>query len=274
MAIQSVFGKVSIFEDFTGYTASTAIADATAGTRWNDLTLVAISGETSVINTVSAPNGILELTGAGGAADGLAILGSPFRPDRCGTIVMEARFKSSLMATDTRIFCGWQETISYAETVNPFTLSGTTLTANAAGEVVGFYFDAQATTDDFRFMSGGGGAADTAARVRVSDKVKNLSGQATTTLGALGVRCGITATNDSWYIARVEIDIDGTVRGYLGHTTMAGVLAPILIATLEAGTILTTALLVPHLHLACHTTGDPTQSIDYFGAVGNRDWTA
>ena len=274
MAIQSVFGKINIFEDFTGYTASTAIADATAGTRWNNISLVAISGQTDIINGVTAPNGILTATGAGGAADGLAILGSPFRPDRNGTIVMEARFKGA-SATDLRVFCGWQETIAYDDTVNPFTLSGTTLTDNDGGEVVGFYTDTAATTDDFRFASSSAGAIDSSAAVRCGPMVAGLNSNATT-IGSLGIRSGVTLTADSWYIARVEVDPDGTARGYFGHTTMngGGNKGLVLVATLAPGTITTSALLVPHLHLAASSTGDPLLSVDYFGATGNRDWTA
>lgn len=271
--IQSVFGKVSFFEDFIGYTASTAIADATAGTRWNDITLVAISGQTDIINTVDETCGVLSATGAGGAADGLAFLGCPYQPSRQGTVVMEARFKGA-SATDLRVFCGWQETISYSETVNPFTLSGTTLTANNGGQVVGFYTDTAATTDDFRLMASSDGTASTSGAVKVGDMVKNLSGQATTTLGSLGVLSGVTLTADSWYTARVEIDPDGTARGYFGHTSMANQKGLTLIGTIEAGVLDATALYVPHLHLAASSTGDPLLECDYFGATGHRDWAA
>lgn len=271
--IQSVFGKIRVFEDFLGIGATAAIADATAGTRHNDLGLVAISGQTDYDFTVDESGGVISFTGAGGAADGIAIVSAPMQPSSNGTIVMEARFKGA-SATDLRVFVGWQETVSLAETVNPFTLSGTTLTANNGGEVVGFYTDTSATTDDFRFMSSSAGTADTAAAVKVGDAVKNLSGQATTTLGSLGVRCGVTLTADSWYIARVEIDPDGTARGYFGHTTMGNKSGLSLVATLAAGTLSTTALYFPHLHLAAASTGDPLLEVDYFGATGNRDWAA
>lgn len=272
--IQSVFGKVSVFEDFMGYAASATLSDATAGTRWNDIGLVAISGDVDIIPTVDESGGVLSATGAGGAADGLAlIVGAPFQPSRQGTIVMEARFKGA-SATDLRVFVGFQETISWSETVNPFTLSGTTLTANNGGQVVGFYTDTSATTDDFRLMASSDGTASTTGAVKVGDMVKNLTGQSTTTLGALGVRSGVTLTADSWYIARVEIDPDGTARGYFGHTSMSNQKGLTLIGTIAAGVLDATALYFAHLHLAAASTGDPLLECDYIGATGHRDWAA
>ena len=270
MPIQSTFGKVSVFEDFMGLTgAATTISDATS-IRWNDLSLIAVSGDTDINHTVDEGGGVLSATGAGGAGDGLAIITAPFIPSAQGTIVVEARVKNS-SATDFRFFLGWQETVSLTEPVNPYTLNATTLTSNAAGEVVGFYYDSQATTDDFRFMAGANSAASTAARVRVGPMVAGLNSNATT-LGALGIRCGATLTADRWFIARVEIDPNGTARGYFGDETMANSRGLSLIATLESGELSTTAVYYPICQVLAQTTGDPTPEVDYFGAVGNRDW--
>ena len=270
--IQSVFPKVKVFEDFMGLVATTTISDATA-VRYNDLSLIAISGDTDMVSTVDESGGVLAFTGAGGAADGIAIITSPFVPARGGTAVIEVRFKNS-SATDFRFFCGFQETVSLTETVNPYTLSGTTLTANAAGEVAGFYYDSQASTDDFRFMAGANSSASTSARVTAGPKVNGLN-SFPTTLGALGIRAGATLTADGWMIARVELDPDGTCRGYFGEVSMAGaqVHGPTLIATLRRGELSTTAVYYPIVHLLAQSTGDPTPEIDYFGFSCNRDWS-
>lgn len=270
--IQSVFGKVRVFEDFMGLPAAATISDATAGTRWNDVSLIAVSGDVDLTHTVDESGGVLAISGAGGAADGLVITTSPFTPAGNGTAVVEARFKNS-SATDFRFFCGFQETVSLSETVNPYTLSGTTLTANAAGEVVGFYYDSQATTDDFRFMAGANSSASTGARVRCGWKVAGLNSNATT-LGSLGIRAGATLTADRWMICRVELDPDGTARGYLGEVAAAGgnAHAPFLVATLEAGELSTTAVYFPVLQMLAQSTGDPTGEVDYFGVTYNRDW--
>ena len=264
MTIQGSRGRIDVFEDFHGIGAAFTISDATAGTRYNDLCMVAVSGDVAADYTVDEPGGVISFSGAAGAADGVAIFGSPMIPGTCGTMVVEARAKVSA-ATDYRFFCGFQQTVSLSETVNPYTLSGTTLTANAAGEVVGFYYDTQATTDDFRFMAGANSAASTSAALDYA-----LGGA--TTLGSLGVRCNATLTADRWFIARVEIDTDGTARGYFGDETMANVNGLTHIATLRAGDLSTTATYYPILQLLEQSTGDPTHELDYFHFKGNRDW--
>ena len=264
MTIQSSDGKIRVFEDFMGVAAAATISDATAGTRYNDITIIAVSGDVAMDHTVDEGGGVASFSGAAGAADGVVITTSPMIPAGNGTMVVEARCKVSA-ATDYRFFCGFQQTVSLSETVNPFTLSGTTLTANAAGEVVGFYYDTQATTDDFRFMAGSNSAASTAAALDYA-----LGGA--TTLGSLGVRCNVTLTADRWFVARVELDADGTARGYFGDETMANVNGLTHIATLKAGDLSTTVAYFPIVQMLEQSTGDPTHEIDYFKALGNRDW--
>lgn len=266
MAIQGGRGKIEIFEDFTGIAAAVTLTDATAGNRHNDLTLVAISGNATQDWVVTESGGVSTFVGAGAAADGVAVLASPMQPSVNGTMLIEARWKSSVV-TDCRLFVGFQQTASLSETVNPFTLSGTTLTANAAGEVVGFYFDAQATTDDFRFMSGSNSAASTTAALDYA-----LGGQ--TTMGSLGVRANATVTAAKWSILRVEIDTDGTARGYCGDETMGNTTGLTHIATLRAGDLSTTTLYHPHVHMAQHSTGAGVHSLDYVRISGNRNWAA
>ena len=269
MAIQSTYGKLAFNEDFLGIGATAAIADATAGTRYNDIGLVAISGQTDLDYTVDEPNGVISFTGAGGAADGIALYSAPMRPDRNGTIWTEARFKNG-SATDWRTFMGFVSTLNQAEVVNPFTLSGTTLTANNAGEAVGFYTDAAATTDDFRFLSSSAGTADLTAQY---DYVLN-GAPSSSAAGTLGIRSNLTLTADSYIVARVEMDPNGTVRGYIGHESMANNTGLTLVATLHTGVMSTTAMYFPLLLIAATSTGDPLIEVDYFRGGGNRYWGA
>lgn len=265
MAVQSSYGKLAFSEDFLGIGATAAIADATAGTRYNDIGLVAVSGQTDLDYTVDEPNGVISFTGAGGAGDGISLYSAPMRPDRNGTIWVEARFKKA-STSDGRIFLGFQSTFNQAEPVNPFTLSGTTLTANNVGEGVGFYTDFGATTDDFRFLSSSAGTADLSAAYDYT-----LQGQ---TVGTLGIRSYCTVTSDSYYIARVEIDPDGTARGYFGHESMANNTGLTLVATLRRGTLTTSSLYFPHLMMVDTSTGDALNEVDYFRGGGNRYWGA
>jgi hypothetical protein len=265
MAIQEAFGKLGGFEDFQGIAASASVADATTGTRVNDITLVAIGTAVTFTYAVDESGGVASFQSADNdAASGMALLSSPMVPSSNGTLVVVGRWKASVV-TDFRAFLGWQETASLADTVNPFTLSGTNLTANNGGQVVGFYFDGQATTDDLRFMASSDGTASTTATVTARE--------GSTTLGALGILSGATVATDSWITARVEIDPDGTARGYAGVAGMGRQTGLTLVATLKQGALDADAVYHPHLHLAQHSTGGVVHKVDYFGATGHRDWT-
>lgn len=266
MPIQDGFGKIGFFEDFQGLTDDDD-QTLTSGTpvRWNSVLMVPISGDAAQNVTVDEGGGVINFSGAGAAADGVALLSAPMQPSGNGTIVVVGRWKVSA-ATDYRCFFGWQETADRDTTVNPFTLSSTTLTANNGGQVVGFYYDTQASTDGFRFMASSDGTALTTAAL-------DYAREGSTTLGSLGILAGETLAADSWVVGRVEIDPDGTARGYLGAAGMSqnGLT---LVATLAGGVLDKDALYHPHMHLAEQSTGDPTHEVDYFGATGNRDWTS
>lgn len=266
MPIQSEYGRIGTFEDFGGFETSQSISDATA-IRVKDLTLTAISGNTTYVNTVDESGGVASFVGAAsGAADGIAIYGAPSVPSSNAPLQMEARFKSS-SATDLRVFCGWQETVSPAEPVNPFTLSGTTLTSNNGGNVVGFYTDTAADTDDYRFHSSLDGTESTTAAL--SDSIDGSA-----TLGALGIRASATITADSWVVVRVEIDPAGNAEGHIGAAGMANQNGLTRVARMESGVLDATALYFPMLHIAASSTGQPTHEVDYFAWKGNRDWTS
>ena len=266
MPIQDGFGKIGFFEDFQGLTDDDDIT-LTSGTpaRWKDVLMVPISGNVAQNVVVNEGGGVISFSGAAQAADGIALLSAPMQPSGNGTIVVVGRWKASAV-TDYRVFFGWQETCDRDTTVNPFTLNGTTLTDNDGGQVVGLYYDSQATVDGMRFMSSSDGTADTTAAC--------TSRTGATTLGTLGILAGETLAADSWIVARVEIDPDGTARGYLGAAGSANQNGLTLVATLKAGTLDKDALYHPHMHLAEQSTGDPTHEVDYFGARGHRDWTA
>jgi len=265
MAIQDEFGRIGFFEDFGGYNATASIADATAGTRYNQISLVAVSGAVDFINTVDESGGVASFSGAAGAGDGIAMFGAPMQPSTNGTVSMGARFKGA-SATDLRVFVGWAETVSLAEPVNPFTLSGTTLTSNDGGNAVGFYTDTAATTDDFRFHYSLDGAEATTAALEHAR-------EGSTTLGALGIRAGCTITADSWYVAKVEINPDGRCSGFFGGPGMGNQLGLTHVATMKSGTFDQTALVYPVLYLLAESTGDPLLECDYFWARGFREWT-
>lgn len=253
-------GLIRVFEDFQGAFAQT-LTDATEYS-FNDIRLAAISGNSAMDIVVSAPNGIATFSGAGGATDGVSLYSMPFRPDRQGTITMQVRFKLSAL-TSWGAFIGWQETVAVAEPVNPFTLSGTTLTSNNGGNAFGIYYDTSATTDDWRVHASLDGTELTTA-----------IGLNNTALGALGTRANATPVADSWMYARVEIDPDGAGRVFYGDVSIdPGNTGPKLIGTIAAGNLDTTALYHPIATLVDPSTNDPLWSVDFFGATGGRDWS-
>jgi hypothetical protein len=264
MTIQSDFGRIGTFEDFGGYEATQSISDATV-VRVKDLALVAVSGNTTYINTVDESGGVASFVpGTGDASDGIAIYGAPSIPSSNGTLQMEARFKGS-SATDLRVFCGWQETVAAAEPINPFTLNGTTLVSNDGGNVVGFYTDTSANVDDYRFHASLDGTELTTAALGAS-----IDGS--TTLGALGIRAVATITADSWVVCRVEIDVAGGAEGWCGAIGMADQNGLSPIARMNSGSLDKDALYFPILQLLAASTGTPTFKVDYFQWKGSRDW--
>ena len=264
MPIQGSRGKVISFSDFTqmGYTG--VVADATT-TTIDGVSLMSISGDTTVTHVAGESGGVFNFNSAGAAGDGVSVAGAGGPAATCGPLFVEARWQSSVV-TDCRLFVGFQETYAVGEPLVPFTLATTTLTVNATGEAVGFYFDGEATTDDFRFMAGSNSAASTTAALDYA-----LGGQ--TTLGALGVRANATVTANRWTLFRVEVEPDGAVTGWIGDETMNSNNL-IKIATLRAGDITTTANLTPVVTMTCHSTGDPQHKLDYFLSSMNRDWSA
>lgn len=253
---QGSVGRVRVFEDFTDAIAGT-LSDATEYRR-NGVRIAAISGDVAETIEADEPNGVVSFSGAGQAGDGVAIFALPFQPSTQGVMSVEARWQSSVVS-DYRFFIGWQETVAVAEPVNPFTLSGTTLTSNNGGQAVGLYFDAQATTDDVRFHASSDGAELTTA---LTDE-----GVA---LGALGVRANVTVAADSYNVARVILEPDGRAEAWYGIGS--GKLQ--LVGSIKAGNLDTAALYHPILLLSCHSTGDPFYSVDYFLAEGGRSWAA
>jgi hypothetical protein len=256
---QGGHGNICVFEDFQGALAQT-LSDATEY-NYNDLRLAAISGDVAMSISVTQPNGIATFSGAGGAVDGIGIYSMPFQPSTQGTISMEIRWKTSALTT-YGFFIGWQETVSVAEPVNPFTLSGTTLTSNDGGNAFGAYYDTTATTDDVRVHVSVDGAEATTALT-----------EGGTAYGALGIRAVTTLTADSWMYARAEIDPDGAARFYYGDVILDPEnTGPKLIASLKAGVLDATALYHPIAILIDPSTNDPLHSVDFFGASAGRSW--
>src|SRR3990167_7739521 len=101
--------------------------------------------EGSFANTVDEACGVLAITTDTGDNDNAAVFAGKFAP-RDGTIVVRARFKYSNV--DTSIFVGFTETLALDTPVMPIEFAtGTTLTFNGTGGILGLLYDVDATTD-------------------------------------------------------------------------------------------------------------------------------
>ena len=256
-------GNVRVWEDFIAGSDDDILAVVDAdGLRFNDIFISAVSGQLDIINLKTEPNGVWRFNGAGGAGDGFALTTAPFQPSTQGTISAEVRMKASAV-TAWRWYFGMAETIDQDEPVCPFTLSGTTLTANNAGQAFGLYFDTAATTDDVRFMLSSDGVASTT--------VTNRKGSAA--LGSLGTRLNTTLAADSYIYIRAEVDPNGAIRMYYGDVTLdPGNTGPQLVADIAGGSLDQTAFLIPYFFCVDTSTGDANYDVDFFGAMGGRDW--
>lgn len=245
-------GKILFDEDFLG--------------RYNDIvwgtgTLVAplspVLGFTSVnegsfASTVDEPGGILAITTDTGDDDNAALFSGPFKPAD-GTLTFEARFKYSNV--DLAIFVGFTQTLDGATPVMPAEFATTTMTYNGTGGMVGFNYDVDGTTDDFRAVMGSGGAA--------------VAGSGN------GTRANATLTADAWFEARVVIYPDGAAECWLGHQGDVDSQSHPrlkLVKRFEAGGISATAVYFPTLMVENRSGNARVLEVDYMRGWANRDW--
>lgn len=215
--------------------------------------------EGSFASTVDEPGGILAVTSDTGDDDNAFLTLGKFCPAD-GGVVMEARFKYSNV--DCAIFVGFQETIDKSTPVMGAEFATATMTYNAVGNVVGFNYDVDGTTDDFRAVAGDGGAA--------------VAGS------GMGTRAMATLTADRWFTARVSIAPDGTAECYLsdsGHVDTNGIPQLRLIKRFSGtNAALGTTGLNPAdsvfavLAIENRSAAARVLEVDYLFAEGNRDW--
>jgi hypothetical protein len=255
---QGTFGRIEAKADFTGL-PHTHVPAAEGDVLGNGWALIGVN-EGSYVGTVDEPGGILAITTDTADNDNHAIWAGTFKPAD-GGMVMEARVKmADMAATQGAVFVGFTETLAKDTPVMPAETATATTTYNGTGGIAGFVFDSDSTALVWRFVVGDAGAAlatETAA-------------------GAAGTAVGITptqstATNDRWYLLRVEVTPDGIARGYFGDIAAA--------ATLDYVGKSTAALGTGDSFHACvlienRAAGAEVLEIDYAYAEGGRDWLA
>lgn len=247
-------GRIKVFSDFTG------IYDSVV---WGATNLV--SGDTfgygigftsvnegSFASTVDEACGVLAITTDTADNDNAALIAGKFAP-RDGKMISIARFKYSNV--DCAIFHGFAETMALDTPVMPAEFATATMTYNPGG-LVGFNYDVDGTTDDFRAVMGDGSAA-------ISDSSN-------------GTRASATLTADRWFESRVVVNEDGSAECWLGdsgHADSNSMNKLRLIKRFSTGTLLTsTDLFFSVLMIENRSANARVLEVDYFGAEGGRDW--
>lgn len=246
---QGELGIIEVREHFTGGPVDGGTVNASGG--FIGQVGYASVNEGSLAMTVDEPGGILAATTDTGDNDNFALWAGPFKPAD-GGMIMEVRFKYSNV--DCAIWTGFTETLSLATPVMPSEFATATMTYNGTGGLVGIQYDVDGTTDDFRAVMGDGGAATASA--------------------GNGTRANATVTADKWFIARIEVDPDGTARVYFGHSGLASNQGLQLVKTYAAGGITTTDVFHAALMIENRSANARILETDYFFAKGYVDWTS
>jgi hypothetical protein len=194
---RAVDKEIRLFDDFLG----DVIAD-----QWN-VSEGSDSSTSAVFAVNAAVGGVIKGTTGDDATTTMAVNGIQIDSAlnwkaENGGLFAEARLKISAI-TDVVLFFGLTDQVSGLEM--PFTYSGTTLTSNAT-DGVGFLFDTNATTDNFKAVG-----VDTDVDATVQD-------------------LGVAPVADTYITLRVEVDADGNavflINGDRKGTVMAACVTP------------------------------------------------
>jgi len=250
----SAKGTIYWGSDFTGIYDSVVwgATNLVSGDTWGAGLGFASVNEGSFASTVDESGGVLAITSDTGDNDNAFLLAGKFSP-RDGQIVCRARFKYSNV--DCAILVGFQETISLTSPVMGAEFATATMTYGNIGNVVGFNYDVDGTTDDFRAVMGDGQAA-------ISD-----SGN--------GTRASATLTADRWFEAFVSVGVTGQAECWLsdvGHVDNNSIPVLRLIKRFYTGTLTTTTDPISAILMIENRSGAArVLEVDYFGARGYRD---
>jgi hypothetical protein len=244
---------VKVFSDFTGYYDSVAWGAAgLVAPLASDIGFCSVN-EGSFASTVDESGGILAITTDTGDDDNAVLLAGKFAP-RDGKMVLRTRFKYSNVGC--AIFVGFTETLALDTPVMPAEFATATMTHNGTGGMIGFNYDADGTTDDFRAVMGDGGAA-----------ISN---------SGAGTRANATVTADRWFETEVILNEDGSGECWLGdsgHANSGSENKLRLIKRFDSGTLLTaTDLFYGVLMIENRSAAARVLEVDYFDLTAGRDW--
>ena len=245
-------GKIYFGSDFTGlYTGITV--GASANYIDGGISLIGVN-EGSIASTIDETGGILAITTDTGDNDNHALVAGVFSP-RDGTITVNGRWKVNNL--DCAVFFGLAETMAYDTPVMPAEFATATMTYNPGG-MVGFNYDADGTTDDYRAVMGDGSAA--------------IAGSGN------GTRANADVTVDQWIEGKIELFPDGSANCWLGTAADKNVdgevnLKLVKSFTAKDGTLLTPTDVFHAVLMIENRSGNArVLEVDLFEGFGSRDW--
>ena len=248
---QGSYGKIRVWDDFVGPDNDLSWGSGTV--KVGNFGFVSVN-EGSFEWTIDEPGGIVAITTDTGDNDNAALIAGTFKPSN-GGVQLEARFKVASLTS--AIYVGFTETLALATPVMPAEFATATMTYNGSGGMVGFQYDVDGTTDDFRAVGGDAGAS--AGTTRAADTVTN------------GIRANETITADEWYIARVEVHPDGNATLWMGHKGgLGGDLQ--LVAEYITAPITNSDLFYGVLMVENREGSAVVLEVDYMNVEGFRDW--
>lgn len=245
-------GKIYFGSDFTAL-----ITGVTVGAAGNVLDggigLIGVN-EGSIASTVDETGGVLAITTDTADNDNHALVAGVFSP-RDGTMVVNGRWK--VTSLDCAVYFGFAETMAYDTPVMPAEFATATMTYNPGG-MVGFNYDVDGTTDDYRSVMGDGSAA--------------IAGSGN------GTRANADVTVDQWVEGKVEVFPDGSANCWLGSAADKNAdgetnLKLVKSYTSKDGTLLTTTDKFHAVLMIENRSGNArVLEVDFFEGYGSRDW--
>lgn len=172
----------SSFEDVTWAATSVDLGEGWYMVSVNEGTIQKVNDE---------DGGVIQFLTDVGNGDNVVLLSGPFKPAN-GSISLEARFKVADDIANTALWIGFSETMAQGTPVMPSEFSGTAMTYNGSGGMVGLMWDSDATTNAWRALAGDGGAVSNSGNY-----------------GANGTVATEAAVADEYDIVRVNLYADG-----------------------------------------------------------------
>lgn len=248
---QSGYGRILLFNDFTGPEAYLPAVDhaSATGALWNLGGGFTVKGEEindTVCEIAAVAGGLngqaLFKTSDGATNDSMFITTETcFKPSVNGTMVVEARFEMAAL-TNREVFVGFVGTM--ADEQSTLLTCVTEAITYTESDLVGFAFDTGLTTDaEWHAVHSGGSTS------AITDSTL--------------LNTGVAPVEDKMQVFRVEVDNNGTARWLINGVllkTLTGAVSPTTVFAACMGAVCTGGYAI-------------TWAIDYIAVEANRDWT-